>query len=209
MNCYLAGENPKCEECEENYLWKKGQCIKGCGFMENCLACDDSGEYPRCTICIEGYYFPMDLNHYYDKCYKCSVPGCLTCEGDYEYNDYCLECKTGFEPQMKEDEDIVISCSKLCEIGDNNKCKSCSLDINNCGSCNEGFELEGGICLLKDYDIVAEYVTQNDNNYITLLNSNCIDHMNFDGVDYKPYPFNFILAENSGVHKAFIKLTSC
>ena len=31
--------------------------------------------------------------------------------------------------------------------------------------------------------------------------------MNFDGVDYKPYPFNFILAENSGVHKAFIKLT--
>ena len=207
LNCYLAGENPKCEECEENYLLKKGQCIKGCGFMKNCLACDDSGEYPRCTICIEGYYFPMDLNHYYDKCYKCSVPGCLTCEGDYDYNDYCLECKTGFEPQMKEDEDIVISCSKLCEIGDNNKCKSCSLDINNCGSCNEGFELEGGICLLKDYDIVAEYVTQNDNNYITLLNSNCIDYMNFDGVDYKPYPFNFILAENSGVHKAFIKLT--
>ena len=30
--------------------------------------------------------------------------------------------------------------------------------------------------------------------------------MNFDGVDYQDYPFSFIYASSSGIHKAFIKL---
>jgi hypothetical protein len=64
------------------------------------------------------------------------------------------------------------------------------------------------MCLLKDYDIVAEYVTQSDDYYILLLNSNCIKYMNFDGVEYKDYPFNFIYATSPGVHKAFIKLNN-
>ena len=205
-SCYLDGKEIKCTECLTNYILKKDQCIEGCEFMKNCLNCEDSGDYPRCINCIEGFYFPKDLTKYYDRCYRCSIPGCKICEGDYEYNDICLECKSGFEPQM--DKNKIISCSKLCDIGNNNKCKSCSLELDQCGTCNDGFDLEGGMCLLKDYDIVAEYVTQSEDNYIQLLNSNCIKYMNFDGVDYKDYPFNFIYASSSGVHKAFIKLKS-
>lgn len=184
--------------------FKKNKCIEGCEFMKNCLNCDDSGDYPRCTNCIEGFYFPKDLTKYYDRCFRCSIHGCKTCEGDYKYNDICLECRSGFEPQMDKDE--IISCLKLCDIGNNNKCKSCSLEVDQCGACNEGFYLEGGMCLLKDYDIVAEYITQSEDNYIQLLKSNCIQYMNFDGVDYQDYPFSFIYASSSGIHKAFIKL---
>ena len=205
-SCYFDGKTVKCTECIENYLLRKGKCIEDCSFMKNCLDCDDSGDYPRCIKCIEGFYFPKDLTKYYDRCYRCSIPGCKTCEGTYEYNDICLECKSGIEPQMNEDK--IISCSKLCDIGNNNKCKSCSLEIDQCGTCNEGFVLEGGMCLLKDYDFIAEYVTTSDDYFIRLLNSNCIKYMNFDGVEYENYPFSFIYAISPGVHKAFIKLNS-
>jgi len=62
-------------------------------------------------------------------------------------NDIYLECKSGIEPKM--DKDKIISCSKLWDIGDNNKYKSCSLEIEQCGACNEGYELEEGLVPIK------------------------------------------------------------
>ena len=206
LKCEGDFENPKCTECISGYLLRNGICIGGCDHIKNCLICDDAGTYPICTKCHEGFYFPMDLNKYYDRCYRCSLPGCLKCEGDYEYDDYCLECKSGYD-ELLDEENVVISCSKACEIGSDNKCKSCSIENNNCGSCNDGFYLEGGMCLIKDYDIIAEYETQDKEGFIKLMNSNCIKYMIFDGLYYDFYPFSFIHAGKPGIYKAYIKFS--
>ena len=205
LSCYGDYDEPICSECKSGYILRKGICIEGCEYMRGCLTCDDSGDFPRCTTCYEGFYFPKNLNKYYDRCYSCSLPGCKKCEGLFDYDDYCLECKSEYDSVLNDD-NIVVSCSKSCEIGIDNKCKSCSLDDSSCGSCNEGYVLEGGVCLSKNYDIIAEYETQNADGFITLLNSYCIDYMNFNGVDYESYPFNFIRAGKPGIYKAFIKL---
>ena len=39
----------------------------------------------------------------------------------------------------------------FCEIGDNEKCKSWSNEINKCSCCHEGFLLKVGICDEKNY----------------------------------------------------------
>ena len=209
INCEGDYDNPVCTKCEEDYLLRKGQCIPGCKFIKNCLYCEELEieEFPRCTACLESYFFPIDSTKYYDRCYPCSTPGCSLCEGEYEYDDYCLICKEGYEEIYDENDSTVVkSCSKECQIGLDYKCKSCALDGENCGQCNDNYFLEGGMCLLKNYDMFAEYITQNDDEFITLLNSDCIQYMNFDGVDYNDYVSNYFYVPKSGVHKAYIKL---
>jgi len=83
-SCYLDGNNVKCTEFITNYLLRNDKCIEDCIFMKNCLDCDDSGDYPRCKKFIEGFYFPKDLTKYYNRCYRCPIPGCKTWEETYE-----------------------------------------------------------------------------------------------------------------------------
>ena len=116
-------------------------------------------------------------------------------------------CKDGYEEIYDENDDTVVkSCTKECTIGPDNKCKSCALDSGSCGQCNDNYFLEGGMCLLKDYDMFAEYITLNDDEFITLLNSDCIKYMNFDGIDYYDYVSNYFFVSKAGIHKAYIKL---
>ena len=208
LKCKGDYKNPTCTECNKNYILRNGTCIEGCNFVKNCLVCEETFYYPKCFVCYEGYYFPLDLNKYYDRCYKCSLPGCLTCEADYDFDDYCLECREGSTEILSEKEDIVISCSSSCELGNDNKCKSCSLDGDKCGSCNNGFILEGGMCLSKDYDIIAEYVTDDEEGYVRLLRIGCIKYMLFDDVYYDNYYLPYIKAGKPGTYKAYIKMNN-
>ena len=154
--CIEEGDNLKCILCDLYSILYNGTCFKSCPYMENCLNCDQTEGYPICIECNKGFYFPSNTNKIYEKCYKCSTFGYNYCEGETEYKDQCLECKEGYEPILKEDKIYIQRCFKNCEIGGDNKCKSCS-NKGDCGECNDDFELIDGICLLKEYDILARY----------------------------------------------------
>ena len=94
----------------------------------------------------------------------------------------------------------------MCDIGTSNKCKSCSNEIGRCGTCNDGFELNGGMCYIKDFDIEAEYVTLRENELVELMN--CVsEFLEVDGINYSGYPSTYFYMEKPGVHKVKMKLS--
>ena len=209
LECHSNYDNQICTKCENNYLLKDGKCIKGCYYLlrQNCLNCNEDEGYPICTECKSEYYFPLNRNQIYEKCYKCSMIGCDYCEGETEYNNECLSCKDGYNPIMEKDNIVVKSCSKQCEIGDKNKCKSCSDESNSCGQCNDEFELSNGICIMKEYDIYAEYQTTEENEYINIMNHYCVEKLEMNGVYYESYSSIInIQIKKPGIYTAKIKL---
>lgn len=124
--CYGDYNDPTCTSCETGYVVRKRKCVKGCYFLPDCYSCDDLGEYPICTNCGKGMYFPSNPVDTSKSiiCKKCSIPGCIKCEGETEFSDICLECDSKYTPLKKNG--IIQSCSQTCEIGLDNKCKSCS-----------------------------------------------------------------------------------
>ena len=71
--------------------------------------------------------------------------------------------------------------SSHCEIGDEDKCLTCKED--ECGSCNIGYKLVNGKCILN-YSFKAIYFTSENNTNIQLFHksySNEILEMNIDG----------------------------
>ena len=124
--------------------------------------------------------------------------GCKKCNN---FNE-CLECYSEYSPIKIENK--IQSCLKICEIGERNKCKSCSNEMGKCGC----FELSGGMCLIKDYDAFAEYVTTEDNERITLMNSLSIEFIEVDGEFIGYYAnFNDIVLEKMGIHRIKFKFT--
>ena len=58
----------------------------------------------------------------------------------------------------------------ICEIGEEEKCLECDSTKNICSSCNPGYKLENGKCILN-YSFKATYYSNSDNKNITLINS--------------------------------------
>lgn len=113
------------------------------------------------STCPEGFYMPTN-----DKnCQKCSIENCSKCSGDKK-NNICLSCMKSFNPVFDRKKRIT-SCMKVCEIGQNEKCLTCKKNV--CGSCNIGYVLVKGNCILN-HSFKAVYKTNHKKETINLIN---------------------------------------
>ena len=64
--------------------------------------------------------------------------------------------------------EIITSCQYHCEIGKEEKCLSCDSDNITCTSCNLGYKLLNGKCILN-YSFKAVYQTNSENEKISLF----------------------------------------
>ena len=126
--CKLCGFNEfqgksYCLSCEDNYNLIDKRCEKKCdfGINDNCLNCNEN----QCASCNLGYYLDDG------KCLSCDINNCDECDK----NKICKKCEKGY--------DLVNNqCIKKCEIGENEKCKTCnSIIIGECSECNSGYYL--------------------------------------------------------------------
>ena len=213
-NCEICSgkyNEPICSKCNDGYILKDRNCIEGCDIIKlknNCKTCDDYDENgviaPKCTECSDGYFFPdEEFEKGINKCIKCNYVGCNKCKGNIN-NNTCIECISDSQPLVINNE--IKSCYNTCDFGPDEKCKSCSNEINKCYSCNEGYELKEGNCVLKYYTFSAIYITTNKNETVRLMNNyNTIVKMEVDGKIYD-YPSVYFRFENPGEHKVNIRL---
>ena len=104
--------------------------------------------------CEPGYFIPDD-DLTLEDCQKCSIDGCIKCNGTYEKNE-CTSC--GDLVNIYDNNNKIIKCYMACEIGEEEKCLTCDKDKNICSSCNIGYTLVNGICK-SDYFIKAVFNT--------------------------------------------------
>ena len=205
--------NPLCTECLSNYYHlKDGKCLRNCKYLTSLTNCNEDSCYEseeietfaNCTKCNEGYYLPKirDFDEEYYTCYKCSMPGCIRCEGDSKEKNICLECHNNSEPLIVNG--TIISCYQECEIGEGGKCKSCKDGRDICGECNEEYILLNNRCVLE-YHIFAKYKTTYRNQYIYLMNYNEISKLKINDTIISQ-PSNYQYFENPGEHNVYIKL---
>ena len=117
--------------------------------------------------CDSGYYIPDDDSSFKD-CQKCSVEGCTNCTGTYKSN-ICHNC--GKLISVYKDEQII-RCNdpKPCEVGEEDKCKTCDKVNNECSECNTAYKLVDGKCK-PDYFIKAVFLTKQKEDKIDIINS--------------------------------------
>ena len=106
------------------------------------------------NICQKGYFIPEDSKD--NKCIKCSVENCDECHGKILSN-ICISCKPYLTPILEMDK--IKYCKYTCETGINEKCKKCDEIKNECSSCNTGFKLEKGKCIIN-YSFRATYFSE-------------------------------------------------
>ena len=146
-SCYGNINDIICQTCESGYNLKNNKCekdkiIQNCllGDNELCKSCNsDENLRNECGTCNEGYYLPSNAENksYCETCNK--IKGCIECSGTKE-NPICSKCLNGF----KLEDNICIE--ELCNIGENEKCKSCRNETERkkeCATCNEGYYLFG------------------------------------------------------------------
>lgn len=116
-----------------------------CG--EDCLECDKINKI--CAKCATGYFVPDDSNNKL-LCTPCSIEHCQICHG-IKNSDVCDLCDSNYEPELENN--IIKLCKNKekknvkCEIGDGNKCLTCSKSENNkCASYNPFYKLVDGKC---------------------------------------------------------------
>ena len=132
----------KCKKCSDNYFLSmdKNICMPLCktGEYNYCKTCNE--EKNECNTCNKGYYLPSDEDDK-SKCKKCSDINdkCEECDGT-KNNVKCISCKSGYIPFYNENNEIL-ECNPLCEIGEKDSCKTCDYKNNKCSSCNEGYYL--------------------------------------------------------------------
>ena len=140
--------------------------------------------------CDEGYYIPDDDSEK-KECQKCPIENCAECKGNKNEN-YCISCKESFYLFYDTKKGNKI-CVEMCEKGENEKCLTC--EKNKCGSCNKGYLLINGKCLLN-FSFKALYKTSNENENINLINKNYLNdiiELIIDGIEITPsynYTFN-------------------
>ena len=181
----------------------------------DCTKCQYNGYKADCTECNNGYHLvKQEYNQYYyyydpiiyNKCEQCSIPGCL----EYKQNSYkciCDACYSGLTP-IKDNSNEIISCYGGCDLGEEEKCKSCSSD-GNCGECNEDFDLDlqNGKCI-GDYHLFAKYKTTFPNENVKLFYSyTTILKMKVDGVVVNN-PNYYYIFNSPGEHEVYIKFSN-
>ena len=118
-----------CTSCINGYKLIDKKCERQCyTYNENkngCLTCDNNIQN-RCTTCSTNFY----LNTTSGKCIPCGINNCTICNENKE----CLECAINYKLENNK-------CVKICEIGSEEKCKTCNNNIGNseeCLECNDG-----------------------------------------------------------------------
>jgi len=203
-----------CNEClSDKYNLINGKCIKNCNYFisithcnkNNCYESESSITFANCTKCDDGYYLPKirKFDENYNVCYKCSIPGCIKCEGDSNKTNICLKCNNT-NPLIVDNK--IISCYQGCQIGEGSKCKSCQNGTDKCGECNEKYTLLNNKCI-SEYNIYAKYKTTKKNETVKLMNYNEIFKLEINDTIIQ-YPTNYFIFENPGVHTVYIKLKS-
>ena len=89
--------------------------------------------------------------------------------------------------EKDEDKDEKEEEEETCEIGEEEKCLTCN--GTNCSSCNIGYKIKEGKCILN-YSFKAIYNAERNGSTVSLINSNylnIITEMNVDGRNETPY----------------------
>lgn len=180
-------EIPSTEEEDPNL------CIEGPN--EKCSKCSETKE--ECLLCNTGYYLPDDISGQL-VCHLCPIKNCKLCSGS-SLNTICSECENYAKADNEGD---IKSCNV--QTGEGPLCKS--TNNNECSSCNDGYLLQNGKCVLN-YHFKAVFKTRINNENIKLIDKfyYAIDEMTVDGIklDKKVKTFTF---EKKGEHIVYYKL---
>jgi len=146
--------NNICNSCIEGFIPKYNDkkeiinCLLNevdvCG--KECLTCNS--EEKICTKCKSGYYIP-DNNENKSNCEKCSLENCQSCHG-VKNSDICSLCESNYEPELENGIIKLCKSKNNCEIGEGEKCLTCSDIDNKCGSCNPSYKLVDGKCIKEE-----------------------------------------------------------
>ena len=177
--CEGEKNNNNCILCKNEFFTKKGQdnkiqsCNKKCqiGNDEKCKECDNQNNI--CLVCKDGYYIPTN-DELKLGCKSCSLNNCKTCHGT-KNEDICEVCEEGYEPEI---ENGKIKKCKInnCEIGEKEKCLTCSGIENECGSCNPSYILVDGKCETS-FTFNAKYSILNPNDYVQIIDKSKIPYI--------------------------------
>ena len=149
--------NPKKEELK----------ICETGEGEKCKTCNNINKN-ECSTCNPGYFLPENDNNK-EKCHECSLDNCKICNGTNTDNT-CYECDYFLEPIVINNNKIIY-CNYTCEIGEGEKCKTCGEKLNRCTSCNDGYKLKNGKCVISSFYIKGSYFTNKPNQNIKIFSA--------------------------------------
>ena len=223
------GKIDRCLECNEyyylpdnNYYYdyyyyyydynNQNQCLSCPNYCKKCIGNEYNAD---CTECDTGYYLVQNEENeyyyyynptYYYSCKECEMPGCIS----YKPNSntcICNECVVGSDPIRNNIDNELISCYKGCDIGELEKCKSCSDEEGKCGECNDGFTLNTEGKCIGDFHMFAKYRTTSKNEYVELMSYTTIIKMAINGtfIDNPTYYYTFALP---GEHSIYVKFSS-
>ena len=166
------------------------------GLIENCLECDESEDI--CLKCNPGYFLPSDDSTKLN-CQKCTIKNCKVCSGT-SANPSCLMC-----------ENYAVQSAtnpNLCQVKNGGEafCKTDDTEKNECTSCNIGYILEEGKCIIN-YDIKEIFKTKINNEEIKLIQKfyPYVEEMIIDGNKLDKIVKTYIF-ENKGEHTVYYKL---
>ena len=185
--CKGEVNNNICKSCFEGFIPKYNDkkeiinClsneVNSCG--NECLICNS--EENICTKCKSGYYVP-DNSENKSICEKCSLENCQSCHGN-KNSDICDLCENNYESELENG--IIKQCKKNnCEIGEGEKCLTCSDIDNKCGSCNPSYELVDGKCVSEFLSFTAKLVSSNPRESVRIVGegkNKFIKKINVDG----------------------------
>ena len=179
--CIGSMETLSCSKCQLGYVLKDNICVQPkciIGNENNCKECQNITEKENeCLSCNEGYYLSTN-SLTKTKCDKCPTEGCKTCNAN---TGNCLECKKNYKPIFEKNDEKIISCEIMCDIGDENKCAVCNEEKgkeNQCSICNKGYRLmKDGTCKKIENSFIATYNVVSVNKP-TLLMKSMIGHIN-------------------------------
>ena len=152
--------------------------------------------------CDPGYFIPYD-DLTLEDCQKCSLEGCIKCNGTYEKNE-CTSC--GDLVNIFDKNNKIIKCNMACMEGEEEKCLICDKEKNICSSCNIGYKLVNGLCK-PDFFIKAVFNTFQVGDKVELYHPTYpkLESMIIDGQSIKPTP-SYIF-EEIGSHTVYYKFS--
>ena len=151
--------------------------------------------------CNQGYFIPDD-DETKQNCMKCSLEGCIKCNGTYEYNE-CTNCGNLIAVY---ENNTIIKCNNTCETGPEEQCLTCYQDKIECSSCNIGYKLVDGKCK-PDFLIKAIYKVKAEGDTIQLFNSFGATSINQMIIDDKKFTTikNEYQFQEAGNHTLYLK----
>ena len=191
--CMGEVNNNICKSCFEGFIPRFNDkkeiidCLSNevilCG--NECLSCNS--EEKICTKCKSGYYVPDDSENK-SNCEKCSLENCQSCHG-IKNSDICDLCENNYESEIENGTIILCKSKNNCEIGEGEKCMTCSDIDNKCGSCNPSYELVDGKCVKEEeqnefLSFKAKLVSSNPRENIKIIGdgkNKFIQKINVDG----------------------------